>query len=258
MSTGLADAPGRLDVAMVEIGLATSRHRAQQAIAAGRVQINGAPVGKPSQMVAPGDRIDVVDEPWVSRAAHKLLGALDDTRLAVPARCLDAGASTGGFTQVLLSRGAEVVYAVDVGHGQLAQQIESDNRVIVREGVNIKDLRIGDLDDVPVGLAVADLSFISLRLVLPALLPLVAADGDVLLLVKPQFEVGRERLGGSGVVREEALRESVVDDVCEAAASLGWATVWRGPSRLVGAHGNVEYFVHVRQESRRGLVGAAR
>ena len=258
MSTGLADAPGRLDVAMVEIGLATSRHRAQLAIATGRVTIKGVPAGKPSQMVTAGDRIDVVDEPWVSRAAHKLIGALDDTGITVPSRCLDAGASTGGFTQVLRIRGAEVVYAVDVGHGQLAPQIASDRRVVAREGLNIKNLSLGDLDGLPVGLAVADLSFISLRLVLPALLPLVVAGGDALLLVKPQFEVGRERLGSSGVVRDEALREGVVDAVCEAAACLGWATAWRGPSRVLGAHGNVEYFVHLRQESRHGLVGAAR
>jgi len=207
------------------------------------VMVNSVVAVKASQLVAPDDRIEVVHDPWVSRAAHKLLGALDDTGLTVPARCLDAGASTGGFTQVLLSRGAETVYAVDVGHGQLASSIADDPRVVAREGVNVKDLRLEDLDGEKVGLLVADLSFISLTQVLPALLPLVA--DDALLLVKPQFEVGRGNVG-SGVVRDEGRRLKAVDKVCAATAELGWRVVWRGPSRLQGAHGNVEYFVHLR------------
>jgi len=234
----------RLDLALVEAGHAYSRHRAQQAIAAGRVRVNGVLALKPAQAVSPGDAIAVEDEPWVSRAAHKLLGALDDSALAVPARCLDAGASTGGFTQVLLSRGAERVYAVDVGHGQLAPPVAGDPRVVAREGVNAKNLTLADLDGQPVGLTVADLSFISLGLVLPALLPLTT--DDALVLVKPQFEVGRERLGSSGVVRDEALRIAAVDGVAAAAVALGWREAWRGVSHLPGAHGNVEYFLRLR------------
>jgi len=234
----------RLDVALVEAGLTPTRHKAQLAIAAGRVRVNGLTAGKPAQPVKPDDQVALDNEPWVSRAAHKLLGALADARISVPARCLDAGASTGGFTQVLLSRGAERVYAVDVGHGQLDAQVASDARVTPREGVNVKDLTSADLDGDPVGLAVADLSFISLAAVLPALLPLVR--DDALLLVKPQFEVGRGKLGHSGVVRDERLRTQAVDGVAGAAASLGWREVWRGPSRLPGANGNVEYFLHLR------------
>ena len=234
----------RLDVALVAAGLAATRHRAQLAIAGGRVRVNGVEAAKPSQPVNPKDELAVVDDPWVSRAAHKLLGALDDAQLAVPARCLDAGASTGGFTQVLLSRGAQRVYAVDVGHGQLAPAVAEDARVTAREGVNVKDLTLADLDGEPVDLVVADLSFISLTLVLPALLPLV--DGDALLLVKPQFEVGKGNLGSSGVVRDERLRTQAVDGVAAAAGDLGWREVWRGPSRLPGAHGNIEYFLHLR------------
>jgi len=234
----------RLDVALVASGSVTTRHRAQLAIAGGRVRVNGVTAVKPSQPVTPDDEIAVDEDPWVSRAAHKLLGALDDAQLAVPTRCLDAGASTGGFTQVLLTRGAGRVYAVDVGHGQLAPEVAGDARVTARQGVNVKDLTLADLDGEPVGLIVADLSFISLTLVLPTLLPLV--KGDALLLVKPQFEVGKGKLGGSGVVRDERLRTQAVDGVAAAAASLGWREVWRGPSRLPGAHGNVEYFIHMR------------
>lgn len=236
----------RLDVALVEAGLVRSRHQGQQWIADGRVSVGGKVATKPSQMVASGVSIATQSEPWVSRAAHKLLGALDDAGVVVPTRCLDAGASTGGFTQVLLSRGARRVYAVDVGHGQLAPELAEDARVTQSEGCNVKDLSLDDLDGRPVGLAVADLSFISLTAVLPSLLPLVDRDGDVLLLVKPQFEVGKQALGPSGVVRDDALRQAAVDRVCSAAADLGWTAVWRGVSRLPGAHGNIEYFVHLR------------
>jgi len=235
-------APCRLDVALVRAGLVTTRARAQRAIADGRVMVDGKAGLRASQIIAPGMRIEVTDDPWVSRAAHKLLGALDDTGLTVPPRCLDAGASTGGFTQVLLSRGAQVVYAVDVGHGQLASQIAADPRVVAREGLNVKDMTLADVGGQPVDLLVADLSFISLPLVLPALLPLVI--GDALVLVKPQFEAGRE-LVGSGVVRDEAVRQQAVAGVCEAAMRLGWQAVWQGESRLPGAQGNVEYFVHL-------------
>jgi len=240
--------PCRLDVALVQAGLVTTRQRAQRAILDGRVMVDGEVGLRASQIVKPGTRIEVTDDPWVSRAAYKLLGALDDAGLVVPPRCLDAGASTGGFTQVLLSRGARVVYAVDVGHGQLAPQVAADPRVVAREGLNVKDMTLADVGGEPVALLVSDLSFISLPLVLPALLPLVIEDA--LLLVKPQFEVGRGLIG-SGVVRDETVRLQSVDNVCEVAAGMGWQTVWRGESGLPGAQGNVEYFVHLRPSAGR-------
>ena len=236
----------RLDVALVRRGLVRSRHQGQMLIATGRVMVNGRASAKPSLPVDDHTVIAVDADQWVSRAAHKLLGALDDAGVAVPPRCLDAGASTGGFTQVLLSRGAQRVYAVDVGHGQLAPQLAADPCVTSREGLNIKDVTPEDLDGETVGLIVADLSFIPLEAVLPALLACAAPGGEVLLLVKPQFEVGRANLGASGVVRDERLRQEAVEGVCAAAANLGWQTAWKGPSRLPGATGNVEYFVHLR------------
>jgi len=234
----------RLDVAMVALGLAPSRHRAQDMIRRGLVSVDGRLVTRPARPVGPAEKVSVAADPWVSRASHKLLGALDDTGLLVPPRCLDVGASTGGFTQVLLSAGAQRVYAVDVGHGQMAPPIAADPRVVVIEGMNAKELRLSDVGDEPVGLLVADLSFISLTAVLPALLPLVAPSGDVLLLVKPQFEVGRADIG-SGVVRDGALRDAAVDAVAGAAAALGWREQWRGPSRLPGASGNIEFFLRL-------------
>ena len=199
--------------------------------------------------MTPAACLDVETDPWVSRAAHKLIGALDDTGLRVPERVLDAGASTGGFTQVLLARGATRVYAVDVGHGQLAPALREDPRVSVREGLNLRDLTPGDLDAAPVGLVVADVSFISLRLILAPLLAVLAPDGTALLLVKPQFEVGRERLGRGGVVRSEQARQAAVDAVAAAADALGWHEFWRGPSRLAGPAGNIEWFLALRQRS---------
>jgi len=234
----------RLDVALVERGLARSRTQAARLLAEGRVTLNGTPAAKASTPVHDGDEIAAVEERWVSRAAHKLLGALDDSGVAVAGRVLDAGASTGGFTQVCLDRGATRVYAVDVGHGQLAEPISANPRVVVHEGLNLRDLTLDNLDGAPVDLVVGDVSFISLTLLLPRLLGALAQDGEALLLVKPQFEVGRERLGAGGVVRDPALREQAVAGVVAAAEALGWRERWRGESRLPGASGNVEYFVH--------------
>jgi len=222
----------------------------------GRVRVDGRVVTKPSHLVETEDDVVVDAVPWVSRAAYKLLGALDDSGLVVPDRCLDAGASTGGFTQVLLSRGARHVYAVDVGHGQMAPSVAADPRVTVHEGVNVKDLRLDALDGAPVDLLVADLSFISLTAVLPFLLPLVGPSGYALLLVKPQFEVGRSGLPSSGVVRDEAARVTAVDNVAQAAASLGWVERWRGRSHVLGVHGNEEFFLALSMG--RAIVGASR
>ena len=238
----------RLDRELVERGLARSRQQAAEAIRSGKVLVDDAPATRPAQGVEPGLRIDVTQrDPYVSRAAHKLLDALAGSSVDVPARVLDAGASTGGFTQVLLEAGAEVVYAVDVGHGQLVEALRHDPRVRVRERLNLRDLVLTDLDGEPVGLVVADVSFISLKLLLAPLLSVLHADGDALLLVKPQFEVGRAGLDDKGVVRDPGLRQRAVAGVVDAAMSLGWAPVWQAESALPGESGNVEYFVHLRR-----------
>jgi len=234
----------RLDLALVEAGWFGSRAQAQEAIRSGRVQVNGQVVAKPSTIVTEQATLAVAgDRHWVSRAAHKLLGALAGSGVSVPDRVLDAGASTGGFTQVVLEAGAQRVYAVDVGHGQLVDALRTDPRVVVRERLNLRDLRLADLDDEPVGLVVADVSFISLKLLLEPLLAAVGPDGHALLLVKPQFEVGRSGLDDHGVVRSAELRQQALDSVIDAAAGMGWTTRWQGESELPGESGNVEFFI---------------
>lgn len=247
----------RLDTELVRRGLARSRRQAGELIAAGRVSVDGAPALRSATQVDPvGDlrvAADPRDEGYASRGAHKLAGALDAFGAAggapgldVAGRdCLDAGASTGGFTDVLLRRGARRVVAVDVGHGQLRAELAADARVDSREGVNVRDLRAGDVVPAPT-LVVADLSFISLTLVLPALVDVAADGADLVVMVKPQFEVGRERLGSGGVVREPALRAEAVVAVARAAAELGLAVRAVAPSPLPGPSGNVEFFLWLR------------
>jgi 23S rRNA (cytidine1920-2'-O)/16S rRNA (cytidine1409-2'-O)-methyltransferase len=236
----------RLDVVLVERGFARSRSQAQQLIVGQKVLVNGVLEVKPSREVDGRARLSVEQDEWVSRAAHKLIGALDATGIEVPERVLDAGASTGGFTQVLLSRGAKQVYAVDVGHGQLVPELRNDPRVCNLEGLNLRDLTLAHVDGVPVGLAVADVSFISLKLVVAPILACVSPGGVALLMVKPQFEVGRDNLDGRGVVRDPALRVAAVDDVAGVCAELGWREFWRGESQLPGQDGNIEYFLALR------------
>ncbi|MBO1750183.1 TlyA family RNA methyltransferase [Actinotalea sp. BY-33] len=241
----------RLDVELVTRGLARSRTRAQVLVSQGRVRVAGAAATRPAQPVSPEHLLEV-DDPdadYVSRAAHKLIGALDAVEDLVPgalrldgARCLDVGASTGGFTQVLLERGAAHVLAVDVGHGQMASEVRVDPRVELREGVNARDLDLGEVGS-PVDLLVADLSFISLRLVLPPLMQLVRPDGDLLVMVKPQFEVGRERLGADGVVHSSEQRAEAVFGVAETARVVGARVRAVLPSPLAGESGNREYFL---------------
>jgi 23S rRNA (cytidine1920-2'-O)/16S rRNA (cytidine1409-2'-O)-methyltransferase len=233
----------RLDQELVARELATSRSAAQRAIADGLVLVDGHPITRPGVRVEPDQRIDAPRAQWVSRAAEKLLGALEDLPVPVPARVLDAGASTGGFTQVLLDRGAERVYAVDVGHGQLHPLIRNDPRVVVHEGLNLRELHLGHLDDHPVDLVVADVSFISLRQLVEPILSVLSPHGQALLMIKPQFEVGRELLGAGGVVRDPRHHRAAVDGVVQICADLGWREVGRAQSRLVGRHGNVEWFV---------------
>ena len=236
----------RLDRELVERGLARSRAQAQEAIRDARVWVNGEPALRPAQPVATDDAIELSGaDHYVSRAAHKLVGALTGSGVVVPARVLDAGASTGGFTQVLLEAGADVVYAADVGHGQLVAELRNDPRVIVRERLNLRDLTLEHTDGDPVDLVVGDVSFISLHLLLAPLFGVLSATGSALLLVKPQFEVGRGGLDHHGVVRDPVRRARAVTDVVAAAAGLGWQVAWQGESEPPGESGNVEYFLHL-------------
>lgn len=234
----------RLDRELVIRGLARSRQQARELIDTGKVLVNARPASKAAVLVQAVDDIAVTEpDRYVSRAAHKLHAALAASQLSVPRRVLDAGASTGGFTQVLLEAGAQRVYAVDVGHEQLVGQLRSDPRVVVREGLNLRNLVIADVEDEPVELVVADVSFISIRLLLQPLFSVLAGEGRALLLVKPQFEVGRGHLDDRGVVRDDRLRQQAVDDVIADAAALGWVVDWQAESQLPGESGNLEYFV---------------
>jgi 23S rRNA (cytidine1920-2'-O)/16S rRNA (cytidine1409-2'-O)-methyltransferase len=237
----------RLDVELVRRGLAPSRAVAHAAIAEHRVTVGGAVAAKPSRLVAPSDPVELLGPParFVGRGGEKLDAALSHFALDVDGcRALDAGASTGGFTDCLLQRGAAHVVAVDVGHGQLHPAIRDDPRVDVRERCNVRHLRRDDVGG-PVELVVADLSFISLVPVLPALLGLCRPQAPLVLLVKPQFEAGRAEVSrGRGVVRDPAVRADVqrrIDDALHAAGAtiMGWME-----SPLRGADGNVELFVH--------------
>lgn len=243
----------RLDAELVRRGLTRSRESAVELISAGRVRIAGAVATKPATAVEAGTPLVVVadsDEPqWASRGARKLLGALDAFApggLTVQGRrCLDAGASTGGFTDVLLARGAREVVAVDVGYGQLVWRLRTDERVSVLDRTNARAIDARQIGG-PVQLVVADLSFISLELVLPALAACVEPGADLIPMVKPQFEVGRQRVGAGGVVRDPELRVAAVVNVVRAAAALGLHTRDVVASPLPGPAGNVEYFVWLR------------
>jgi 23S rRNA (cytidine1920-2'-O)/16S rRNA (cytidine1409-2'-O)-methyltransferase len=243
----------RLDAELVRRGLARSREHAVALIAEGRVAVAGRAATKPATGVEAGTPVVVRTDPdqpsWVSRGAHKLLGALAAFDVPVEGRrALDAGSSTGGFTEVLLRRGAAEVVAVDVGYGELAWSLRTDERVRVHERTNVRTLTPEAIDG-PVGLVVADLSFISLRLVLPALVGCAREDADLLPMVKPQFEVGRERLGAGGVVRDPEHRVGAVMDVAGAAAALGWGTAGVVASPLPGPAGNVEFFLWLRRDA---------
>jgi 23S rRNA (cytidine1920-2'-O)/16S rRNA (cytidine1409-2'-O)-methyltransferase len=244
----------RLDAELVRRGLARSREHAAELVAAGRVKVSGAPAVKPATGVTTDVAIVVADDPdrpdYVSRGGHKLAGALaafGPLGLVVAGRrCLDAGASTGGFTDVLLRHGAREVVAVDVGYGQLAWPIRQDERVQVHDRTNVRALTT-ELIGGPVDLVVGDLSFISLGLVLEALVGVTRADGDLALMVKPQFEVGKDRVGRGGVVRDSALRAEAVQGVADRAAGLGWGARAVTPSPLPGPSGNVEFFLWLRR-----------
>ncbi|MBU3716552.1 MAG: TlyA family RNA methyltransferase [Candidatus Nanopelagicaceae bacterium] len=240
----------RLDSELVRRGLARSREHGQDLIERGFVKVGGMPATKSATRVAAEESITVnlpADE-FASRGGIKLAGALDYFRkLEVEGkRCLDAGASTGGFTDVLLRRGAASVVAVDVGYGQLAWALQQDPRVEVHDRTNIRELQLDEIG-ASAEMVVADLSFISLKTVLPALISLATSDADFLLMVKPQFEVGKERLGSGGVVREPQLRVSAVLEVAERAFELGIGCLGVTASTLPGPSGNVEYFLWLRR-----------
>jgi len=242
----------RLDAELVRRGLARSRDHAADLIESRTVLVTGIPASKPATQVDAETSITLQGErnDFVSRGGHKLAGALD----AFPEinvsgkRALDAGASTGGFTDVLLKRDVAQVIAVDVGYGQLAWELRTDPRVVVLDRTNVRHLTIEQIGE-PVDLIVADLSFISLTLVLPALVSVSRTAADFLVMVKPQFEVGRERLGAGGVVRDPQLRKSAVREVADAAYDMGLGCNGVVASSLPGPSGNVEYFLWLRRGS---------
>jgi len=235
----------RLDQALVERGLVTSRERAQAMVRAGLVRVAGAPTERPDQLVAADQPIEITGaRDYVSRGGEKLAAALD--AFAVDPRdrtCLDVGASTGGFTDVLLQRGAERVIAVDVGYGQLAWSLRQDPRVTVMERVNIRHLE--QLPQ-PADLAVIDVSFISLRLVLPRVRELLRPPGDVVALVKPQFEVGKGAVGKGGVVRDPAQHDQVLNELRRFAAEIGYQVAGQIPSPVLGTKGNREFLLYLK------------
>lgn len=236
----------RLDLEMTRRGLADSRESAQRLIMAGRVRVNSRPAAKPDQKVDDVVAIELVGHmcEYASRGAYKLLAALDHFAVITAGRqALDVGASTGGFTDILLRRGVAHVIALDVGYGQLADYLRTDPRVTVMDRTNIRNVQLTDLPYRP-DLAVIDASFISLRLVLPPVIELVARPATIVALVKPQFEVGRGQVGKGGIVRNDLQREAALREVIEFAAHLGLN--WHGTieSPITGAAGNREFLAH--------------
>lgn len=243
--------PVRLDQALVARGLARSRTHAAALIAEGKVTSAGQVLAKASLQVDEDRPLDVDHDErdtYVSRAGHKLAGALDAFPGITPdgKRCLDAGASTGGFTDVLLRRGAAHVVAVDVGHGQLVQRLREDPRVDVHEGLNVRYMSAADIGGAA-ELTVADLSFISLTLVVQPLALCTEPGGDLVLMVKPQFEIGKDRLGRTGVVTSERERRLAVEKVARAALDAGLDLCGLAVSPLPGQDGNVEYFLWIKR-----------
>ena len=242
----------RVDRELVRRGLVTSREEAQRVIELRRVQVDGAPVRKPSTLVRPDQRLIVGGPPprFVSRGGEKLQGALERFALEVTGlRVLDAGISTGGFTDCVLQAGAREVIGFDVGYGQRAERLRRDPRVELHERRNVRELTLDDLGGGPADLLVADLSFISLGTVLPVLLPLVRDDGDAVVLVKPQFEVGRDRVGSGGVVRDPEARRDALRKIADAAARSGWPLADVMPSPITGSAGNIEFLAHLQRDA---------
>ncbi len=235
----------RLDLLLVELGLCASRARAQALIMAGKVLVEEQPVTKAGARVerSAGIRLKEPEHPFASRGGVKLAGALEDLALSVQdAQILDVGASTGGFTDCLLQHGAQRVFALDVGRGQLDWKLQQDSRVVRLDGINARHLEPGHLPG-PVDLATIDVSFISLRLVLGPVARVVRPGGKLLALVKPQFELQRSQVGKGGVVRDDGLRRRAVEQICEHAESIGLRALGQAECRLAGADGNREIFL---------------
>ncbi len=235
----------RLDKLVVERGLAETRQKAQALILAGQIHLNGQPATKAGTPVPPDARLELVGQPppYASRGGRKLEGALEDFGLDPAGKvCLDIGASTGGFTDCLLQRGAARVYAVDVGKGQLHWKLRQDPRVVVREGINARTLKPEDLGE-PADLVTIDVAFISVEKILPAARACARPGAVFLVLVKPQFELSRHQVGKGGIVRDPALHQEAVEKVRRAAAALGFQQLDARPSRLPGAEGNQEFFL---------------
>ncbi|MEZ4321527.1 MAG: TlyA family RNA methyltransferase [Myxococcota bacterium] len=245
--------PIRLDRLLVDQGLAPSRLRARELIEAGRIQVDGLVVTKPSSQVRPDRPVLVLstEREWVGRGARKLLGALEALPMGVDGRvCADLGASTGGFTEVLLEHGARRVFAIDVGRGQLHQRLVTDPRVVVMDGVNARHLGSGEgvSLEAPVERVVGDLSFISLRLILPAIHRITTPDAEALVLVKPQFEAGRAAIAKGGRVRDDGSREDAITQVADDARAAGFEVVGGEDCVLPGAKaGNLEHFLWLRK-----------
>ncbi len=238
----------RLDQLLVDRGLVTSRERARAHILAGHVRVEGQAVTKAGAQVAPEAEVSLTtpDHPYVGRGGVKLAHALDVFNIRVDGReCLDIGASTGGFTDVLLQRGASRVVALDVGHGQIDWSLRNDPRVIVMEGVNARHLTLADLPG-PVDVVTIDVSFISLRHILPVVPPVLRPAADVVALVKPQFEAGRREVR-AGVIRDAAVHARVLEEITAAGAGVGLTRVTSTPSPIAGQKGNLEFFLHFRR-----------
>ncbi len=237
----------RLDQLLVERGLATSREKAQALVLAGQVLVAGQKVEKPGHSVAIDAAVEVLERmPYVSRGGYKLAGALDAFHIDVTGRiCLDVGASTGGFTDCLLQRGAAKVWAIDVGHGQLDWKIRNDPRVVVREGMNARYLNPEEIPE-PFDLAVCDASFISATMLIPSIVPLLEPAGEMIVLVKPQFEVERGQVGKGGIVKEPELHQAACDRVRGAVEMLGFhAEIMESP--IQGAEGNREFLLYAKR-----------
>jgi 23S rRNA (cytidine1920-2'-O)/16S rRNA (cytidine1409-2'-O)-methyltransferase len=240
----------RLDVVLVERGMTPSRERARALILAGQVRVDGQVVSKAGVPVAADATVELAtpDHPYVGRGGVKLAHALDAFTIdAANRRALDIGASTGGFTDVLLQRGAANVIALDVGRNQLDWKLRSDPRVFVKEGVNARSLTRADVPH-DVSLVTIDVAFISVRLILPALPPFLDRPADIVVLVKPQFEAGREEVGPGGLVTDPTVHHAVVGSVAASAEALGFTRLGMVPSAITGATGNQEFFLHLRHE----------
>ncbi|HML18728.1 MAG TPA: TlyA family RNA methyltransferase [Bryobacteraceae bacterium] len=236
----------RLDQLLVDRGLAESREKARALILAGEVRVDGQKSDKPGHAIAEDASIELLERmPYVSRGGLKLAGALDRFSIDVTGRvCLDVGASTGGFTDCLLQRGAARVCAIDVGHGQIDWRLRNHPQVEIREGVNARYLQAGDFPE-KFDLAVCDASFISVTLLIPAIVPLLGARGEMIILIKPQFEVGREQVGKGGIVRDPDLHRLACDRVRAAVERFGFrADIIESPIR--GAEGNREFLLYAR------------